>query len=332
MNKRLVASLMGMAMLASLLSGCSSSSGGNASSAQENAYKPTSALTLVVCASAGGDSDINARLFAEKMAKVAGVPVVVSNISGGSGSIGFQAALDAGTDGNTALFYQTSLTAAASAGSCPNYVSEKFDIISCMIQDKTNGWYVSSESPYQNITDIVEAAKAAPDTITYATEVGANTYAMLLMFEDAAGVSLHAVDVGTTAEKNAALLAGTVDILPAQWGVVKEYVEAGQYRCLGFTSKERPAVKSDVPTFIEQGVEASQDRYFMMAFPKGTDPAIESYWSNLMDEICADENYRQEFFEASGTDIIENPSAAVEKWLDQEDYFRSLEDMMRGKG
>ncbi|MBS1483370.1 MAG: hypothetical protein HP059_09135 [Clostridium sp.] len=190
MKKRLAAGFMAAVMSISLLSGCgspaktsstadSSSVSAPASEAGEKedvdtkksgeSYKPSSALTLVICASAGGDSDINARFFAEEMSKKTGVAVVVSNVSGGSGSIGFQNALDAGTDGNTALFYHTSLTAAASAGSIPNYVSEKFDIISCMISDNTAGWYVSADSPYYTVADIIEAAKAAPDTIIYAT-------------------------------------------------------------------------------------------------------------------------------------------------------------------
>lgn len=351
MKKRLTAGFMAAVMIISLLSGCgssakTSSTANNSSTAaptseagekedtgtkgSSGSYQPSSALTLVICASAGGDSDINARFFAEEMSKKTGVAVVVSNVSGGSGSIGFQNALDAGTDGNTALFYHTSLTAAASAGSIPNYVSEKFDIISCVISDNTAGWYVSADSPYYTVADIIEAAKAAPDTVIYATEIGASTYATMLMFENEADVDLHPVDVGTAAEKCAALLSGTVDIISAQWVTVKDYVESGQFRCIGFTADAKPDIDSDVETFKDQGVDVSATRYFVMAFPKGTDKAVEDYWRDIMSQICSDTDFQQRFTAACGASVNADSIGAIDSWMKQEDYYKKLENMMRG--
>lgn len=294
-------------------------------------WKPTSALTLVICASAGGDSDVNARFFAQKMSEVVGVPVVVSNVSGGSGSIGFQTALDAGTDGNTALFYHNSLTASAAAGSCPAYVSEAFDIVSCCISDGTAGWFVSADSPYQNINDVIEAAKANPDTITFATEIGASTYAAMLMLQEAAGIQLHPVDVGTSAEKQAALLSGIVDISSFQYSVAKDYVQAGTFRCLGVLADQRAKACPDIPTFVEQGVDVSMPRYFVMGFPKGTDQEILDYWSATMASICADEQFQSDFFAATGAEVFhtEDPQTAIDTWLAQEDMFRAFSDKMK---
>ena len=104
MKKRLTACFMAAVMIISLLSGCgssakTSSTANNSSTAaptseagekedtgtkeSSGSYQPSSALTLVICASAGGDSDINARFFAEEMSKKTGIAVVVSNVSGG---------------------------------------------------------------------------------------------------------------------------------------------------------------------------------------------------------------------------------------------------------
>jgi len=299
-------------------------------SGETNAYTPTSALTLVVCASAGGDSDVNARFFAEKMSEISGVAVVVSNVSGGSGSVGEQTVLDAGTDGNTALFYHNSLTASAAAGSCSDYVSSLFDVVSCCIQDGTSGWFVPADSPYESLQDVIDAAAKAPDTITFATEVGASTYAAMLQFEDLTGADLHPVDVGTSAEKQAALLSGTVDISAFQWSVAKDYVEAGQFRCLGVVADERALACPDVPTFKEQGIDVVIPRYFVMAFNKGTDQAVKDYWAGVMAQICADEKFQNDFFATTGAEVVPDPIGGIDLWIAQENLFRGMEKMMRG--
>lgn len=298
--------------------------------AEEPGYTPSAALTMVICASAGGDSDVNARFFAEKMSEVAGVPVVVSNVSGGSGSVGEQTVIDAGDDGNTALFYHNSLTASAAAGNCQDYVSGLFDVVACCIEDGTGGWFVPADSPFYTLQDVIDAAKAAPDTITFATEVGASTYAAMIQFENLTGADLHPVDVGTSAEKQAALLSGTIDISAFQWSVAKDYVEAGQFRCLGVVSAQRAQACPDVPTFTEQGADVVIPRYFVMAFNPGVDQAVKDYWAGVMAEICADETFQQEFFEATGAEVVADPIAGIDLWLAQEDLFRDMEDMMRG--
>ena len=290
---------------------------------------PEHAIQMVVCRSAGGDTDTYARQFAEKLQQVVGKPIVVVNTSGGSGAIGINSVLSAEHDGYTMLFDHTSLTSSAASGALSHYVSEDFDIVANPVIDATSAWFVPTDSPLQTVQDLVEAAKANPDQITYATEVGASTYAALLRFQDLTGVKLHAADVGTAAEKLAAVIGGNVDIGPFQWVVGKEYVEAGQLRPLGTLAAERPLAVADYPTFTEQGVPLVNVRYFVAGFAKGTDESILQFWKDAFSKVCADEEFQKAFFEANGAEIIPDPIGAYADWIAQEDEYRSMESLLR---
>ena len=72
-------------------------------SAQQGAF-PDKTIRVIVPYAAGGGVDVMARLFAEKAAPLLGVPVIVENRAGASGTIGGQAVHQAAPDGSTLLF------------------------------------------------------------------------------------------------------------------------------------------------------------------------------------------------------------------------------------
>src|SRR3954464_3681402 len=72
-------------------------------SAQQSAF-PDKAIRVIVPFAAGGGVDVMARLFAEKAGPMLGVPVIVENRAGASGTIGGQAVHQSAPDGSTLLF------------------------------------------------------------------------------------------------------------------------------------------------------------------------------------------------------------------------------------
>lgn len=109
--KKLAALLISLAMiLAMAVTGCSSSGSGQTASPQPSQPAgsqtpaasgdyPKSSIQVVVPFSAGGGTDLFARIVVDKMSQIVGVPIEVVNVPGGSATIGTTQVANANTDG-----------------------------------------------------------------------------------------------------------------------------------------------------------------------------------------------------------------------------------------
>ena len=103
-KRQLFASVMAGALLLGTLTSCGNSSSSSGDNAEE---WPTKAVNVVVTASAGGDTDFNARTFATYFEKVTGQPMVITNTAGGGGSVATSEVKDSKPDGTKILFCHT---------------------------------------------------------------------------------------------------------------------------------------------------------------------------------------------------------------------------------
>ncbi len=252
------------------------------------AWEPTSTVSIVVPAGAGGDTDLSARTLAEYGKKITGVDFVVVNAGGGAGSVAANQVKGAEPDGLTVLYGHNLVNVANIAG-VTDYNYSAFDLGPTFAMNPAQQLYVNADK-YANLDEFIAAAKAAPGELKAATEVGAYTYYELLAFEQAAGIDLDLVDVGSNSDKIAALLSGQVDLMPGAYISTKDYVEAGQFRALGVPSEERfTELLPEVPTFKEQGVDlVYPNLYYSLYFPEGTDPAVIAWYEDLVQQVVAD--------------------------------------------
>ncbi len=114
------------------------------------------------------------------------------------------------------------------------------------------------------------------------------------MFEELAGVKMKMVDAGTVSEKVVALLGGRIDLAAISYGSVQDYIKGGQMVALGQPNSERNELLGDVKTFKEQGVDFTIDKPYVVAFPKGTDPAIVKKMAGIMKQITENPEYAEE--------------------------------------
>ena len=98
--KKLVCVLMVSVLLGVILAGCSGKSPSAPQKAAESNY-PNKPITLIVPYSAGGSSDVGARLMAKRLEKELGQPVVVENVPGAAGWMGWSKLSKAKPDGYT---------------------------------------------------------------------------------------------------------------------------------------------------------------------------------------------------------------------------------------
>ncbi len=285
-----------MALLAAVtavsLTACSSLediSSKNESLRQSDAdgWFPGSAVSIVVPAASGGNTDLSARVFAKYAMEMTGTDFIIVNANGDTGTIAAEQVLAADPDGYTFLYGHMLVDMAYISG-ITDYDYTAFTLGPTFAKDPAQGLYVNSDE-YSGLDDFIRAAKAEPGRLTACTETGGYTYYELLAFQKAAGIDLDLEDVGSNTEKIVAMLSSQCELMPGSYINTKDYLDAGLFNCLGVPLEERSPLMPDIPTFREQGIDfVYPDQDFSFYFPPGTPPEVISFYEDLVQEILAD--------------------------------------------
>src|SRR3546814_2022688 len=102
------------------------------------------------------------------------------------------------------------------------------------------------------------------------------------------------VDGGTVSDRVVGMLGGRLDLGAITYGSVQDYVRGGQMVALGQPNEERNPLLGEVPTLKEQGLDITMDKPYVVAFPKGTDPAIVKKMAEVMKKINEIPEYAEE--------------------------------------
>ncbi len=296
-----------------------------AMSAQAN--YPAKAIQVVVPAAPGGDTDLNCRIMAKYLEKELGQPVVIVNVNGAGGSLGTRKVKDSAPDGYTALFYHPSMFLNKIMG-LVDYSFGDFENAGIGVMDNTNIFVVNASSPYKNLNDLIEAAKARPGKIKFATETGGFTHLQILAFQDETNTKLNVVDVGSAAQKIVALLGKQVDMIGISYGIIKDYVTSGRFRVVGVMAEETNPLIPAVKTFKEQGVNISFPKFFYYLFPKGTPQAVVAKFSAAVAKVAANPELQAELNKFMVSAQYMAPAAAIKYMTAQEATYMKYKDLM----
>lgn len=286
-------------------------------------WKPEGTVSLILPAGAGGDTDLTCRLFTQYAKQLTGVDFVVVNASGASGSVAAEQVLSAANDGMTALYGHTLVNVANIAG-ITDYNYTAFTLGPNFAKNPAQQLYISSAKYPGGIDEFLEAAKANPGKLQACTEVGAYTYYELLAFEKAAGIDLDLVDVGSNADKIAAMLGGQVDLMPGAWMSVKDYVASGDFICIGAPTAEPydMLTSAGVKTFSEQNIDlVYPDLDYSFYFPAGTDAQIIQYYDDLVKAVLEMPECNQALVDM---DVIPNYLSSAECAENEANLFETL--------
>jgi tripartite-type tricarboxylate transporter receptor subunit TctC len=238
----------------------------------QGAY-PNKPVKIVVAFTAGGPTDVVARLIGQKLTEKWGQQVVVENKPGAAGVIGSEMVAKAPADGYTLLM--------ATAGNLTVnqhlYPSMKFDPVkdfAPIMQTAAVDFVLVTQptSAYKTVKDLIGAAKAKPDQITTATSGnGGAPHLAAALFEHAAGVQLTTVPYKGTADAVNAVLSGQTALDFDAASQVLPHIRAGKLRPLAVLGTKRSALLPDVPTMAEAGLPSySFSNWFGLVAPAGT--------------------------------------------------------------
>jgi tripartite-type tricarboxylate transporter receptor subunit TctC len=246
-RRRMLLSLGGAAVLASLLSGVHVDA-----RAQAAAY-PSRPIRIIVPFPAGTGTDGTARVFAKKIADISGQAVVVENKPGGNGFIGVQAVLNAPADGYTVFIGSNSTlsTNAATFRKLPYDPLTDFAPISLLMHGPCLV-IVPANSPYKTLNDLIEDARKRPTALNYGS--GSISYTLYTEWlNEMAKIKTTNVPYKGASEAVNGVLSGTVDYAVVNASGPTELVRAGKIRALVHTAPERSPLLPDVPSSAQAG-------------------------------------------------------------------------------
>ncbi|CAE6903361.1 MULTISPECIES: tripartite tricarboxylate transporter substrate binding protein [Pseudomonas] len=293
---------------------------------------PTRPIQVVVIANPGGDTDFNARTMAKYFNQITGKTMVVTNVAGGGGTLAAEQVKGAAADGNTILFTHPGQLIVNEVAGLTEDSYETFDIACIAGVDKSTVFVASKQSGVTSMQDLVDKSKANPGSITYGTEMGSFSHIQGLMLEKLTGAKLKMVDGGTVSDRVVGMLGGRLDMGAITYGSVQDYVKGGQMVALGQPNAERNAMLGEVPTLKEQGLDITMDKPYVVAFPKGTDPAIVKKMSDLMKQITEVPAYAEDlkkFKQPVSYFATEDAKAILAKT--REDFMQFKDDLRKAK-
>lgn len=214
---------------------------------------PSRPLRLIIPFPAGGPTDVYARLYAERVGRELGQPIVTENRGGAGGAIGAVEVARARPDGLTLLFGTASTHALYPLTSrTPQYDSQRDFRMVASLGGGPLAWLAHPSQP-AGFPAFMEAAKAARPPLSYGSP-GTGTLLHLateLLKQRAGNVPLTHVPYRGAAPAMTDVVSGTLAISCNTLGGGLPLHLAGRVRMLGVASGRRPAAAPDVPTLEE---------------------------------------------------------------------------------
>ncbi len=232
---------------------------------------PEKPVRLVVPFAPGGGTDLIARTLGNGMASALGQPVIIENKPGAGTIIGTDMVAKSPADGYTLVVASFAHAVNPSLMAKLPYAADKAFTPVVLIGRGPNVLVVRAESPYRTVKDIVAAATAQPDKLSYASQ-GNGTSAHLAgeMFTNLAKVKMIHIPYRGAGPAITDLLGGQVDMMFATSSAVGSFVDSGKLRAIAVTTPERSPALNGVPTVAETVPGYAVESWYGLYAPAGT--------------------------------------------------------------
>ena len=237
---------------------------------------PNKPVKLIVPFAPGGFTDVVARILGQKLSTSMGQQFVIENKAGAGSIIGTDFVAKAAPDGYTLVMVSTThVISPWIYKSMPYDPIKSFTVVSKLV-DSPYVLLVNPKVPAKDVKEFIALAKAAPETIHYASSGnGSAQHLMGGLFVSMTGAKLKHVPYKGSGGAATDLVAGVVESSFAGVPNALAQVPQGRLKALAVTTGKRIPQLPDVPTMQEAGV-AGYDASVWLALlaPAGTPPDI----------------------------------------------------------
>jgi tripartite-type tricarboxylate transporter receptor subunit TctC len=291
---------------------------------------PNKPITLIAPYAVGGDSDFSGRNLAAVASKIIGQSVVVQNIVGASGTIGSQRVRTSAPDGYTLLVSRGGSQAITPAlDSSTPYKWNDFTFIS-LLDFNPVVCVVKPDAPYKTMKDLIDAIRANPGKLNYAT-AGPGTTQHL-----AVEVILSQLGLPSTAammipykgggEATTALLGGQVQFICNNLTTMVGQIKGGAMRALVTSTPNRLKEFPDVPTAREMGIGNLEQvmGWSGLYGPPGLPAEVVTKWQAVLKEVAKDPNWLRGNDTVGAIPAIRSPQDTEKFAKEQFDLYSRL--------
>ncbi|SFK93279.1 Bug family tripartite tricarboxylate transporter substrate binding protein [Falsiroseomonas stagni] len=266
--------------------------------AQGSPWVPDRPLRLLIGFPPGGASDAAVRIIQPRLSALLGQTVVVDNRAGAGGNLAAEAASRSAPDGTTLVSANIGTLAVnpALVRHMPFHPVNDLAPLS-LIFNATNVLVVPASRPWRSVAELVAAAKARPDTITYGTGgVGSPGHLCGILLDKIAGTRTVSVPYRGGGPQMLGLVAGEHDFSFSPMGTVTTHIAAGTIRALGVSTRTRAPELPDVPTMIETGLPDYEVlNWDGILVPRATPAPIRQRLGDVIRQVLAEPEIVSEF-------------------------------------
>jgi tripartite-type tricarboxylate transporter receptor subunit TctC len=229
---------------------------------------PTKPVTVIVPFAAGGNTDVAARIFTERLSQRLGQQFVVENKSGAGGSIGISAMAKAQPDG-----YTMGIVTAGTLFILPHIFKDKLGYDSrkdirpiAMVGTQPNMLIVHPSVPATTVPEFIAYLKANPDKLSYGSSgIGTSQHLCMELIVQHTGAKLAHVPYRASNQIIQDLLGGQIQMTCDQFSTAYPQVQAGKAKAIAVSSLDRYAFDNSIPTLAESipGLEVTWSAVFI---------------------------------------------------------------------
>lgn len=235
---------------------------------------PNGPIRIVAPFPPGGSVDTVTRLIQGPLSVELGVPVIVENRGGASGSLGTAQVARSAPDGQTfVLVFDTHATNPALIANMG--FDTKRDLAPILLLGTAPNMLLTHRTrPWMNVGELVTAARAQPDRISYGT-IGNGSLAHLgmVLAQRAGGMVLTHVPYRGGGPLAVSAMSGETDLVVATGTIFVEHLRQGVLRPLAVMGPRRRASLPDVPTLAEAGLAGAEAQAFWGVLAPANTPA-----------------------------------------------------------
>ena len=281
---------------------------------------PSKPVRVVVPSSAGGGTDIVARVIAPRLTERLGQQIVIENRPGAGTMIGIEVAAKSPPDGYTVLVAPSTLALNSVVfKKVPYDAARDFAPITQLVSS-TSILTVHPSVPVRTVKELIAFARSRPGQMNYAS-AGTGTYphmTMELFNSSAGGLKMVHIPYKGTAPAMIDLLAGHVSVMASTILTGMPQIRAGRLRPLGITSLKRSAAAPEIPTVAESGLPGFESvQWYGAAAPAQTPKEIVARLHTEMVRVLQVPEVKERFI-ADGTDPVGNSPEEFGRYIRDE--------------
>jgi tripartite-type tricarboxylate transporter receptor subunit TctC len=281
---------------------------------------PSGNIRLIVPYPAGGSTDAISRLVQPALQQRLGATIVIENRSGASGSIGTAAVAKAAPDGNTWLIvFDNHAANPFVLGNLPFDTEKDLEPV-LLIGTAPYALTTHPSRPYQNLSQLIAAAKEKPGAITYAS-VGSGSVGHLAMalLSKQAGINMIHVPYRGGGPAMNDLIAGHVDLMISSIALVIPQIQGGKMRAVVQTGSKRVPGMPELATVAESGFPGFEANAWWGLFaPARTPKAMVDRFGSDFAACLRDERVSKQLIESQQINMVLGGPEVLRKFLGEQ--------------